>query len=61
METDDLPGVEPTPGLPESLCDALRDWAERAEPEEVAAWSGWSETDVRRALHDETEGPLPRD
>ncbi|WP_435111892.1 hypothetical protein [Nocardiopsis synnemataformans] len=47
-ETASPPVVEPTGGLPASLCNALEEWlAQEATPaEEVAEWIGWTPEQV---------------
>jgi hypothetical protein len=54
MPDVDATPVTPTPGLPESLAAALQEWAEhRAEPDELAAWVGWSVERVEQCLSQE--------
>lgn len=48
-ENFDLIEVEPASGLPPSLASVLQEWAEDADPDEVAEFVSWSPDRVRLA------------
>lgn len=55
-EETELPQVESTVGLPESLCDALVEWLEeKADAEEVAEWLGEPVEVIERQMRNEVK------
>ncbi|WP_309318869.1 hypothetical protein [Streptomyces salinarius] len=58
-EATELPEVEPTAGLPESLCDALVEWLEeKADAEEVAEWLGEPVGVIEQQMRNEVAAAL---